>query len=363
MFLFSALLLLFLCNRAGVVVDPSNILYHETFGYRSLSNNGNVSDKRVDSDSIFLLASITKTFLAVSAMQLVERNLLELDEEINTYLVRSSLPSIKNPLLVASVENKITMRHLLTHTSGVSPKTDSRFYLPYDNYTINTTLREFCFDYLLPSGKLYSSENWLNVSVGMHYNYSNIGAALAGMVIELISNTSYSKYVEENILKPLNMSDASWTLAGLPSTNDLVEHYAFNTTLADWLEFAPNLEFRQINESWIHIGFFGIIPYPAGLLRMSALSLSKYLRMFINNGTYILKSTSIEQIRTVQYPNVSSTSGLIWTYFNFPNRPSYLGHVGIMPGVTTVMVMNPETNIGVIVLTNADTLNTEQGTA
>lgn len=138
------------------------------------------------------------------------------------------------------------------------------------------------------------------------------------------------------------------------------------------LSFIIVVSFQGNFSDWLYFPFFGFTNYPAGLLRMSAYSLSLFLRMFINNGFPILSSESINKMRTIVGGGrllpytLNSTSnitnqlpkrryGLAWQWRTLSNRRPYIGHSGSLPGMTHLMLVNEQHTIGVIILTNADT--------
>lgn len=122
--------------------------------------------------------------------------------------------------------------------------------------------------------------------------------------------------------------------------------------------------------TWLHIAPYSLSGYPAGLLRMSAHALSKYLRMFLNDGFPILSPRSIAEIRAVVgcgviplYNQGFPTNATIqrrleyslgWYWVTINNGDRYFGHAGELPGMSHVMLVN-KNNIGVIILSNADT--------
>jgi CubicO group peptidase (beta-lactamase class C family) len=121
--------------------------------------------------------------------------------------------------------------------------------------------------------------------------------------------------------------------------------------------------------NWLYIPFYSVSIYPAGLLRMSAHSLSLHLRVFMNNGSTLLRPQSIAQMQTVvngviPYENVNKSNnesslsalefGLIWHWQRLDNGRRYLGHGGSMPGVLHSMLINEKGDLGMIILTNAD---------
>ena len=121
--------------------------------------------------------------------------------------------------------------------------------------------------------------------------------------------------------------------------------------------------------NWLHIPFYSVNVYPAGLLRLSAKSLSIYLRMIMNNGSSLLRPESVIQLRTivrgvVPYESLNTTNnessfpllefGVFWYWETLEDGRRVFGHAGSMPGAANAMVINEKGDIGVIILTNAD---------
>ncbi len=159
----------------AIVINSTNILYEEAFGY----NSPPISDERQAIDStktIFVLASISKTFIAVAVMQLVELHHLDLDNDINQYL--SPNMKIIHPFYL---NISIAMRHLLSHTSGIGPNFNEeiKHYVPNDDF-IKTNLSSIIFSYI------NNKSNWLPNPPGTIFHYSNIGTSLAALIVEQI---------------------------------------------------------------------------------------------------------------------------------------------------------------------------------
>ncbi|CAF4753063.1 unnamed protein product [Rotaria sp. Silwood1] len=352
-----------------VVVNAIDILYEEAFGYHSL-----LPPKLMNvNESIFSLASISKTFIAVAVMQLIEKKLVDLDTDINQYLSERNRkifhPNYPN--------HSITLRKLLSHSSSiaVNEKLQNTVYQLGDSVFAEETLADMCFKVLSPN-----TSNWLPRPPGNVTLYSNEGTSLAALVVERITNMSYDQYVREMIFKPLNIDihKTGIRLADFPNTDKLVKHYAYAINESSFEQYnreVPQLNMIQMESNlstWLYFPFFGFSSYPAGLLRMSAYSLSIFLRMFINNGSSLLSSQSITEMKTVvgnglirpYNTNSSSNStdqlpprryGLCWHWRTLSNGHQYVGHSGCVPGMTHLMLVNEKHNIGVIVLTNADT--------
>ncbi|CAF3836081.1 unnamed protein product [Rotaria sp. Silwood1] len=221
--------------------------------------------------------------------------------------------------------------------------------------------------------------HWLPKPPGTVASYSDEGSSVAALVVERVSNMSYIDYVKQKILKPLgiDITKVGIRLSDFKNTEDLVKHYsyAFNTSyIQRWQQLLPQLNITQISDNlptWLYISHYGFGTYPAGLLRMSASTLSIYLRMFLSNGSSILRPQSITEMRTVVggglipfYSQESSSNstvqqvlsefGLSWYWQTMKDGRRYIGHSGAIPGMIHLILVNEKNNLGVILLSNAD---------
>jgi CubicO group peptidase (beta-lactamase class C family) len=226
-------------GAAIIVVNATDILYEQVIGNQSLSPARPMDVEK----SIFALASISKPFIAVAVMQLVELNRVNLDTDINQYL-REPVRRISHPLYPSHL---ITLRQLLSHTASIGAKAGGVFdVLPDDTALTQTTLADMCFTYLS-----HNASNWLPKPPGNVTLYSNEGAALAALVVERVTQMSYEEYVKERIIKPLGI-DANKTgfrLANFENREELVKHYlyAFNSSFLElWKQAMPRLNVTQI---------------------------------------------------------------------------------------------------------------------
>lgn len=227
-------------GAAIVVVNNSDIIYEATFGYHSI-----VPEKQIDiRNSVFTLASISKTFIAAAVMKLVEEKRLDLDTDINEYLAEPH-HRIFNPRYP---QYSITLRQLLSHSSSiaVNERVQISLYDTEDTAFERSNLAETLF-YLLNS----NTSNWLPVPPGNASFYSNEGSSLAGLVVERVTNTSFDKYVKDNIFKPLgiDIDKVGVRVSDFKDKEDLVKHYAYaptNDNLLDWLTIMPQLNVKPL---------------------------------------------------------------------------------------------------------------------
>jgi CubicO group peptidase (beta-lactamase class C family) len=167
----------------------------------------------------YLTGSVAKTFTATAIMQLFERGLLDLDVDINDYLPFT----IRHPRYA---DTPITVRMLLTHTSGLFRETEDykRFQLRdqavqesvEENFGL--TLKELSFEtpiergaffeaYLVPGGLYYSDEVW-SEDLG-RFSYSDIGFGLLAYIVECVSGQSFEQYLDKNVFQPLELDHSS----------------------------------------------------------------------------------------------------------------------------------------------------------
>ena len=313
---------------SACAVRDGEILWSNTYGYADIS-----SGKEVESSTIFTLASISKTFVGVALMQLWEDGLVDLDENINNYL----------PFVVIHPnhpESKITLRMLMTHTSGIIDNWTTFFLLRVAGSDQTVSMRSFLEDYLRSNGRYYSSENNFNYHIpGTVYEYSNVGATIVAYIVEKVSGINFGQYCRENIFRPLGMNNTSFFLSDLDKNNIAVPY------------------------SYI-LGFFvanshtSLPVYPAGFLKTSMPQLARYLIAIMQDGIIdgvrILEEETVNYMTSVQVEEVTDDMGLLWMNSNLYSR-SLWGHYGTYLGMKTGMVYCDDDNTGVIVLANRDT--------
>ncbi len=316
---------------AACIVKDGEIAWKRTFGYADVQQGIAVADT-----TVFMLASISKTFVGIAVMQLWEQGLLGLDDDINDHLPFA----VTNPFFTAI---PITPRMLLAHTSSIAY--NAEVWLPLITWGADSPigLGEFLESYLVPGGTYYRNSNYNVVVPGHGSQYSNIAYALAGYLVEVISGQSFEEYCQSAIFAPLGMHETSWFLAGLNPDNIAMPTQYFGGV------FTP-------------YGQYGFPVYPAGQLRTSSLQLARHLIAFMQlgqiDGTRILESSTVELMTTIQYPDVPPVfPGYDWGlgWFRIPYGGGWLwGHTGGIYGVATYMFYNPDENFGIIELTNTN---------
>ncbi len=168
----------------GIVID-GELAHQGTMGVRDVA-----AKAPVDADTVFRIASMTKSFTAMSILKLRDAGQLSLDDPAERYV-----PELKNLRYPTTDSPRITVRHLLTHSEG----------FPEDNPWGDQQLSESEAELsrMLRDGIPFSN------TPGVAYEYSNYGFAILGRIVSRVSGKPYDEYVAENILKPLGMSSTT----------------------------------------------------------------------------------------------------------------------------------------------------------
>lgn len=286
-------------------------------------------DRRVDTGTLFNLASVSKTIVSISASLLVEDGALDLDADVNDYL----------PFAVDHPRSSkaITTRMLLTHSSGISDNWDvlDSLYVSGDS---PIALGDFLEDYLVAGGQYYDPQLNYDAGPGQAADYSNVASSLAAYVVESVSGTPFDAFCEARIFEPLGMDATGWHLSDI-DTAQLAMPYGWE------------------RGEWSPYGFYGYPDYPDGQLRTSAPQLARVLAMVSAGGVYdgerLLSEASVEALFTPQIPNLEETQGLIWYSWELGDDTVW-GHNGGDDGVATEILFRRSDGAGVVLLMNGD---------
>lgn len=311
---------------ATAVIRGQELVWSKGYGFANLWRR-----EPVRRDTLFMLASISKTFISTAVMQAVGEGLFGLDDDVNDIL----------PFPVRTPEHPkraVTVRQLMTHTSSIR----DRWSVWDDLYAEGDSpigLGEFLQGYLVSGGEDYRLTNFYDAKPGSIYRYANIGAALAAFLVEAASGAGFDIWCVNRIFEPLGMTRAGWHLADVPA-KDVAMPYR-------WSERGGRYEAH---------GQYGYPDYPDGALRTTASQLARHLGMMMNGGTWqggeLLERDAAREILRSQIPDTAHGQGLIW-YRSRTSRRLVIGHNGGDKGVATVAFFDPAEDIGVVALANA----------
>lgn len=258
-----------------------------------------------DGDTRFRLASVTKQFTAVAIMVLHDRGMVDLDAPVKTWLPDAP-----------EAWDQVTVRHLLTHTSGIPNFTD------FDDYEAQKTAPA-----TLDSLIALFRDHPLDFQPGADWSYSNSGYILLTAIVEKASGKSYATFIDETLFQPLGMTDS-----GYDSHAAILPHRASGYT--------PTAQ-GFVNADYVDMS----IPQGAGGLYSTTRDLLKW-----EQGLFSGQLLSPESLALLTTPVRNQYAfGL---FIREGDGNTTIGHSGGIEGFNTYMAYDPDRRVAVIVLGN-----------
>ncbi|MBN1439852.1 MAG: beta-lactamase family protein [Anaerolineales bacterium] len=315
-------------GMAAGIIGPDGILWEGYYGTMD-------GRRPVNEDTLFLLASVSKTMVGTAAMQLWEQGKFELDDEINDYLDFE----VRNP---NHPEAAITFQHLLTHQSSISDgsiERYQRFYTIADGGGDSPLgLGEFLESYLVPGGEEYSAASYRKTAPGEGSEYSNYGVALLALLVEMISGEDFADYCQSHIFDPLDMEHSYFRIRDIPASEMQIA--------------SPFHQGEPIPQ-------YSYPDYPSGALRTTLRDLSRFAAFYLDpagSETGILQPKTVELMFESHGDSVflgSANMGLIWMRMDWIFFEA-VGHNGSDKGVSTYLLLYPEDGFATVFFMNSD---------
>ncbi|MDO8616770.1 MAG: serine hydrolase domain-containing protein [Dehalococcoidia bacterium] len=313
---------------AGVAVAAFNregLLFAGGSGYADLSR-----EERVTPDTLFRAASITKLFTTTLVLEEVEAGRLALDQPVNSYLDDATQVLDRH----GAPADTVTVRHLLTHTSGLPVSWRGLEYGPAPYRLLVNGLRSMHTLQDLVSGQRTVRPP------GKRIVYSNGAFELLGYLVQRLNGKPYEELLRERVLEPLGMTASAIRVA--PGGPGVATPYGGLMTGAG-RKPAPALR-----------NYSG----PAGALVTSAAELSRFGQMVLRggelDGNRVLSAETLKDatnFHAKNQPDLDEGLGLGFWATEYRGR-RLAGHDGGLAGVSTRIVMSPEDGAGVVVLSN-----------
>jgi CubicO group peptidase (beta-lactamase class C family) len=298
------------------------VIWMDAFGYANVE-----SSQQATVDTPFMLASVSKTFTGTALIQLYEDGMFGIHDDINDYLPFEVI----NP---NHPDSEISFRQLLTHSSSINDNWD---VMPYCDGDCDLALGDFLEGYFTPGSPDYDADaNFYEYPPSTQYNYSNIGAALIGYLVEVLAEQPFDQYCEEHIFEPLCMDNTHWFLEQFPDQSEIAIPYSWGGG-----EYEPE-------------DHYGYADYPDGQLRSSVRNMANWLLAYTNEGHFITESI-LSQDMTNESLSVhyGTDQGYIWYSFEVDGDVVW-GHNGGDLGVTTDIIVNPQEEIAVAIISNGE---------
>jgi len=314
---------------SAAVIRDGRVVWTGAYGWADVA-----ARRPVGTETRFQLASVSKTITATVIMRQVERGRLDLDADVNVMLpFRVRSPSHPDAV--------ITLRHLMTHTSGIRDNWDILEGTWVEGGDFPMSLAASLSAYLVDGGKYYvDDKNWYPWASETKSEYSNVGVALAAYLAEIAAGEPFESLCRRDVFEPLGLSGCSFRLADVDRSTLARPH--------EWGE--------EIGQ-WIGLEHHGYLDFPSGTLRMSAPELARFLLAYAGGGEVggarLLRSETVEEMFRVQDEALDPDQGLVW-YREVRDGEVLFGHDGGDPGVTTQMFFRRADGAGYLLLANGD---------
>ncbi len=304
------------------VVDKNGIVYSQGYGSRQLKDNLAATE-----DTLYGIGSCTKSFAALAVMQLVERGLLDTDDPVSKYLP------------VDFGGQRVTVHHLLTHSSGIPSLAVSELLIDRligmdERGTPMGGLRDF---YRHVNG----AADEIAAEPGHRFFYFNSGYTLLGELVRELSGVPFEDYVVKNILEPLKMSRSTFRKEDFENDSDVMTPYFMH-------EDGPKPTTIPLRE----------LGYAPGGLMSSVNELANYLVMNMNGGTFegnkLLDRKSLSSMHEPYIDRPGGAYGYGWSVDEFMGE-KFVGHGGSIAVSTAYMGFTGDMGMALLVNTAPST--------
>jgi CubicO group peptidase (beta-lactamase class C family) len=318
-----------LFNGNVLVAENNQVIYKSSFGYSDFSKR-----KANDEHTLFCLSSVSKVITSTAILQLVEKRKIALDEKLKTYLPEFPYP-------------EITIRHLLSHTSGLPD------YQLFEKQIGEHPQKIFDNSDLMPALKLWQAP--LSNQPGEAWNYSNTNYMLLALLIEKITKTTFQSHIRKNIFEPAGMNNTFF--ASEPDQKDerAINHeypflFSMNRQNVDSLR---KYRWRTYNASGF-VGQGNLISETSDLLKFdSALYEGKLLSRKSINEAFTPTRKSDGSIVSTSGSLGNASYGLGWFILSDTTNGRVVWHTGGQPGALSIFLRNIDKQQTVVIFDNA----------
>lgn len=313
---------------AVVVVKDNAIVYRNHLGWRD-------SERKIPlrEEDVFRIASISKSFVATSLLQLVAQNRLSLDDDVGDLI---GFP-VRNP---GFPDRVITLEMLLNHSSSIidGPRYSS-------------------LDVINPGAGEAWRDSYANRAPGTRYEYSNLGYNMAGTILERVSGQRFDAYVRTHVLDPLKLYGGY--LVDALDQDRIAQIYRYREGEGGSLvrsedAYAPLAE--RLHD--YRMGYSTPVFSPTGGMKISAVDLATYMLMHMHrgewNGVRILDAryADMMQTPTIEIDGTAGYGLALQTDTTLVPGVTLTGHTGSAYGLYSSMYFNAQDGYGFVVITN-----------
>lgn len=291
----------------AIIVKDGKTVYLKAFGKANLE-----LDVDMQTDNIFRIGSITKQFTACAILKLMEEGKISLQDDITKYI--EDYPTHGH---------KITIEHLLTHTSGIKSMTSLK------KWDKEARKKDFTPEEMID----WFKNEPMDFATGEEFRYNNSAYFILGYIIEIVSGKTYTDYLEDTFFEPLGMDNTSYG-----NTSNIVLNRAAG--------------YQKNKDNFKNADFLSMTqPYGAGSLLSTVENLSIWYHA-VNDGKVVRKESLKKAHTSFILNNGKETSyGFGWFLGNIQGVPMYQ-HGGGINGYLTASLFLPDENLFVAVFSN-----------
>ena len=301
------------------LVDDQRVVWSAGFGFEDARRT-----KPASADTVYRVGSVSKLFTDIGIMRLVERKQIDIDAPVSKYLPEFAP---KNPF----DKGEVTLRHLMTHRSGLIRESPVGNYFDPTGPTLEKTVR---------------SVNGLDLVYppGTKIKYSNAAIAAVGYVLEKTQGQRFETYLKKDVLDTLGM-----TASAFEATPEVKKHLA---EAVMW-----SYHGREFPAPTFELGMS-----PAGSMYAPVGDLAKFMKCLFNGGKagdkVLLKPETLDEMFKPQFtaPGGTGGFGIGFMVSEWEGRKR-IGHGGAVYGFATDLSMLPKEKLGVIVTNSRDVAN------
>lgn len=302
-----------------VIVKDGEVLVNKGYGYSDAANGIPVDPE----STVFRIASVSKSFSAVAAMQLVEQGLIDLDQDIRYYMKDLSFD---NPF-----STPVTVGDLLAHTTGFEISDPNPADI-HDDFDKVVEIDDYIRDNMPPVVR----------EPGTSYMYDNFASLLVGYLVQTVSGVPFEQYMEQNVFGPLGMDNSGFLLEGALKDNLALGYDAAGQAM----------ELYTVSPT--------VMPH-GGMLSTSE-DIGKFMNAFLSGGisgdNRILSEETVREMavyRSAIHPLIPDTTYGFEAPWQLPEAGSsskIITKAGDLGGFSSYLWMIPEQNTGVFLTYN-----------
>jgi len=304
------------------ITTKDSLIFSGGFGYADIK-----AKRRTDDHTLFRLGSITKMFVSLAILQLVQQGKLSLNDEL-----KKLVPELPFTNKWESA-HPVRVINLLEHTAG------------FDDMKLNRMCSQDSVVYSAREMMLMQAHSLIcRWKPGERFSYSNPGYVILGYIIEKISGKPYAQYIAENILLPLNMHETNFNAIGKMPARDTKQYVVHSGKI---------IEVPSVN----------CLMAPAGALWSSASDMVKFIRLFLASGQPVFPGIIIHEMETT-HSSLAARSGLSSGYglanasmFLYNKSADWRGHTGLMGTCFSTFSYNRQLGVGFIMSSNGNQQN------